>query len=147
MVYEQYIQSAEWAAKRALRLAIDSHRCRTCGHNGEVWPLQVHHISYERLGNEDEQNDLITLCASCHEAITGVIRSRRYDSRSYDVQPVSTTITTRIEVHYGMANTQVQVDFIGSAADAQRANGKPAEQVGKVDETDFIQARQDRRGL
>ena len=147
MNYERYMQSAEWAAKRAARLEIDNHRCRTCGHTGEQWPLQVHHVTYERLGNEDVENDLITLCASCHEAITNVIRSRRYEGRSYEVSPVSTTITTRIEVNYGMANAQVQVDFIGGPDHAQRAYGESDRQVCKVDETDFIQARQDRRGL
>ncbi|TXH58887.1 MAG: HNH endonuclease [Desulfurellales bacterium] len=146
--YDTYMQSEAWQAKRAQRLAIDNHRCRTCGHTGETWPLQVHHITYERLGGEDVENDLITLCSACHEAITNVIRSRRYEGRSYEVRSVSTTITTRQEyTPYGMANVAVQVEFIGSPTHAQRADGKPAEQVGKVDEADFIQARQDRRRL
>jgi len=146
MNYDQYIASAEWAAKRAQRLEIDGHKCRTCGHTGEQWALQVHHVTYERLGGEDVENDLITLCAACHEAITNVIRSRRYEGRSYQVRSISTTITTRQEYStYGMANTEVQVDIFQRSSTPQRANGKPIEQVGKVDETDFIQARQNRR--
>ena len=148
MNYERYMQSAEWAAKRAERLEIDGHRCRTCGHTGEQWGLQVHHVTYERLGDEDVEKDLITLCASCHEAITSVIRSRRYEGRSYEVPAVSTTIILRQEYNtYGMANTKVSIDFVSGLDHAQRADGKSVEQVGKVDETDFIQARQDRRGF
>ena len=148
MNYERYMQSAEWAGKRAQRLAIDGHRCRTCGHVGDTWRLEVHHVSYERLGGEDVEKDLITLCASCHEAITGVIRSRRYEGRSYEVPSVSTTIILRQEYNtHGMADTTVSVDFIERYVAPQRADGKPAQSVGKVDETDFIQARQDRRRL
>ena len=75
--YHEYIASPAWRATRAQRLAIDGHKCRTCGHDGSIWRLQVHHISYARLGAEDVQQDLITLCSSCHSAITEAERRRR----------------------------------------------------------------------
>lgn len=31
--------------------------------------LQVHHVNYDHVGNEDVYNDLITLCKYCHEAV------------------------------------------------------------------------------
>ena len=79
--YEQYMASIEWAERRAARLAIDSRRCRACHHDGSVYGLEVHHATYERLGCEDIERDLITLCAECHHAITESIRRRRYESR------------------------------------------------------------------
>ena len=45
-------------------LARDGWRCQDCG---TAQNLQVHHIrSRGRLGNDAEDN-LITLCASCHQ--------------------------------------------------------------------------------
>lgn len=75
--YYEYLSSPAWRATRAQRLAIDGHKCRTCGHDGSIWRLQVHHVSYVRLGVEDVQQDLITLCSSCHSAITEAERRRR----------------------------------------------------------------------
>lgn len=69
--YDRYMKSQEWQAKRQQRLEIDSHVCVMCGRpeakckNG----LQVHHISYKRLGNESVYADLITLCPRCHRMI------------------------------------------------------------------------------
>lgn len=75
--YHEYLSSPAWRAVRAQRLAVDNHKCRTCGHTGETWALTVHHVSYARLGAEDVQEDLITLCSSCHSAITEAARRRR----------------------------------------------------------------------
>lgn len=145
--YQEYMLSDAWRDKREERLRIDGHKCRTCGCSASFYPLHVHHVTYERLGHEDVANDLITLCADCHHAITDVMRRRRYTSRDLDVEfeEVANTVAVRVEATYGMANTSVSVDIIGTAAHAQRPNGKPAQQVGEIDETDFIQARQDRR--
>lgn len=76
MTYEEYINSSQWKDKRLRRLRKDKFRCRTCWNEDN---LQVHHLTYERLGHE-EIDDLITLCRECHEAITNVIRGRRYDN-------------------------------------------------------------------
>ena len=63
--YRQYIRSDEWEKKREERLKKDGYKCQECG---TAKNLEVHHITYERLGNEDI-NDLITLCKECHENI------------------------------------------------------------------------------
>lgn len=75
--YINYMSSDRWRVKRQLVLERDNHECQTCLHKGEHYPLQGHHKTYERFGNEDPY-DLIILCKSCHEAITNVIRERRY---------------------------------------------------------------------
>jgi hypothetical protein len=66
MDYEKYIQSKHWAAKRSLRLKIDDNKCQGCGKQES---LHVHHKTYVRLGNEDAENDLITLCELCHDFV------------------------------------------------------------------------------
>lgn len=91
--YERYMRSSDWFAKRKLVLERDRHRCQTC-HSTER--LEVHHATYERLGNEDLE-DLITLCHDCHEAITCTIRRRRYDNNHW--QPAAITESSSPKVH------------------------------------------------
>ena len=66
------MQTPDWQEKRLQRLRIDNFKCCRCGtpHN-----IQVHHLSYENLGNEDVHNDLITLCDGCHESIEKEVRA------------------------------------------------------------------------
>ena len=63
---KEYYNSAEWAKKRSERLKIDDYRCQRCGFTRA---LEVHHLNYERLGNEDVARDLITLCKKCHSEV------------------------------------------------------------------------------
>lgn len=63
--YDDYIKSNRWAKKRFERLRIDNFQCAKCG---SAKNLNVHHITYERLG-EEEMNDLITLCNRCHQEV------------------------------------------------------------------------------
>ena len=80
--YHKYISSSPvWAAKREARLKIDGKRCQTCHHDGSDYRLEVHHATYDNFGHEDVENDLITLCVRCHNAITSVTRQRRYECR------------------------------------------------------------------
>lgn len=62
--YIAYLQSPEWKERRALLLQKYHHRCQVC--NG-VQQLQLHHRTYERLGNE-HMEDLTVLCRECHTA-------------------------------------------------------------------------------
>lgn len=144
--YEQYMASPEWAAKRQQRLEVDGHKCRTCGCTHDERPLQVHHVTYERLGHED-LGDLITLCNSCHEAITNVMRQRRYANRRIEVEfeEFVSAFTARVKVNYGMAGSEVRTEIIVSDARAQRADGESVGPFRQDDERGQWQAEQDRR--
>lgn len=78
--YKRYMRSREWDATRQQRLDIDEHTCVMCGRpeakckNG----LQVHHITYQRLGHEDIYNDLVSLCPTCHKKIHAYYRRKRH---------------------------------------------------------------------
>lgn len=116
-------RATPWRDKREQRLEIDGHKCRTCGHDGSVWQLEIHHISYDRYGDEDVENDLITLCEPCHKAITSSIRRRVYADRyiGLEFEDLIPTVTTRVEVStYGMANFELSVEFVESPIDAFR---------------------------
>lgn len=86
-IYTKYINSEAWREKRKDRLQIDGNKCRTCLSKER---LEVHHVTYERFGNEN-LDDLITLCRDCHEAITNSIRNRRYEDDNIFLKPVAHT--------------------------------------------------------
>lgn len=71
MPYPDYLQSAEWQAHRADKLERAGHRCQVC--NAEDTQLDVHHRTYERLGQEQEY-DLTVLCHRCHSLFHSVGR-------------------------------------------------------------------------
>lgn len=65
--YKDYIRSAKWQEKCNQRLQIAEYKCEMCGRlEKNSKGLQIHHISYKNLGNEDVNNELICLCGRCH---------------------------------------------------------------------------------
>jgi hypothetical protein len=63
--YKLYLQTDLWKATRRKRIELDGFRCVQCG---SPINLNVHHITYDRLGCEDME-DLVTLCEKCHERL------------------------------------------------------------------------------
>lgn len=62
--YREYLASDWWQVLRIFELHRAGHCCEFCGdHDCE---LNVHHLSYARLGDE-RPADLIVLCSSCHQ--------------------------------------------------------------------------------
>jgi len=62
-MYHDYLQSADWAKRRQWVLEFWDHRCALCFSTEK---LEVHHRTYQRLGQE-KLTDLIVLCDACHE--------------------------------------------------------------------------------
>lgn len=107
MNYIKYIQSAEWFEKRDSRLRYDDSKCRTCGSRVN---LEVHHITYERLGDELLE-DLITLCKECHQAITSVIRRRRYNDQPVTVIPIKKEMVVNYEENESKTKWDCTFDY------------------------------------
>jgi hypothetical protein len=63
--YERYIQSPEWRVKRAQVLKRAGGVCEGCGHRP---PVQVHHTTYDHVGNEMLW-ELKAVCLPCHQAL------------------------------------------------------------------------------
>jgi 5-methylcytosine-specific restriction endonuclease McrA len=82
--YQSYLRSPEWKAIRAAAIARAAYRCERCGTGG--LRLQVHHLTYERLGRE-EPRDLKVVCKPCHVVEGADYRHRRgletYASKKY----------------------------------------------------------------
>ena len=58
--------SSEAAPLRLKILERDNWRCQFCGTRSN---LQVHHIIYRSHGGPDDEDNLITVCVTCHEQI------------------------------------------------------------------------------
>ena len=64
--YREYLKSESWKKKKRLVLKRDNCICQGCG--AKETTLEVHHLTYERVGSE-LLLDLVSLCVSCHEKI------------------------------------------------------------------------------
>lgn len=62
--YDDYLRSKVWQSKRRRAIRRAGQACQVCNASR---PLQVHHREYpDRWGNEPDE-DLIVLCATCHQ--------------------------------------------------------------------------------
>lgn len=62
MEYQHYLTTQHWENVRSRKLGQAGYRCEKCN-RGE--PLEVHHLTYDRLG-EELMDDLQVLCRICH---------------------------------------------------------------------------------
>lgn len=66
-LYFIYIdKSPNWRFKRETRFNIDNGICQSCGKTIYIDSFHCHHENYNSLFNED-MDDLISLCWSCHK--------------------------------------------------------------------------------
>ena len=76
--YASYIGSPAWRTKRRERLALDKGRCVVCGARA----VNVHHLTYRNLGNEDARRELVSVCRVCHKLMDAIERAERLERRS-----------------------------------------------------------------
>lgn len=72
-LYVLYLKSAHWKAVRAEALERAEHSCMMCNRTKD---LQVHHRTYERIG-EERPADVIALCGACHERHHGITDAKK----------------------------------------------------------------------
>lgn len=64
--YQDYLQSDEWKRRAKMLKQKVGWRCADCNRMMSEHKLHVHHLTYERLGNE-APGDLRVLCFQCHQ--------------------------------------------------------------------------------
>ena len=67
--YKQYLKSKHWKNKKREFLSVQGKRSYACYLCHKRTKLEIHHITYENLGNEPLA-DLILLCRKCHQEVT-----------------------------------------------------------------------------
>lgn len=60
--YRVYLMSSKWRITRERKVREAGEQCALCPNTTD---LQVHHRTYERVGNE-HMEDLVVLCGRCH---------------------------------------------------------------------------------
>jgi len=65
--YHAYLKSEEWAQIRIDLIELRDSRCDRCNVKRMNKYLHVHHLTYDRIFNE-EPGDLELLCVQCHKA-------------------------------------------------------------------------------
>lgn len=63
--YKAYLKSPKWRATRKRLYREYEYKCAICGSPKN---LNVHHITYENLGEEKDE-DLTVLCQKCHAGL------------------------------------------------------------------------------
>lgn len=61
--YQEYLLSDLWRSRRSQAIRDAGYHCEQCG---SMVRLQIHHLDYRRLGNENKE-DLVVLCEKCHK--------------------------------------------------------------------------------
>lgn len=77
MKYQDYIDSERWRSRRNRFLAEHGRACRMCGATKKI---HVHHLTYERIGHELD-DDLMVLCPNHHRDVHKYIRKHRLSIR------------------------------------------------------------------
>lgn len=63
--YYNVINSEEWKQKKTEIIEQRGLNCENCGRDLSRAELDLHHLDYENLGNESDE-DLMLLCGECH---------------------------------------------------------------------------------
>ena len=77
--YGNYLRSERWKELRMEAVARAEGRCQVCGDREDI---NVHHRSYDRLGKDGEDRDLVVLCHVCHESFHFLIAKKQPNVRS-----------------------------------------------------------------
>ena len=100
--YNDYMHSDTWRRKAEQRRLIDDCKCTMCGCTGTKYnPLQIHHLTYKHLGNEDVYTDLVTVCEQCHVAIHRLMnrKTNREGRRGWKDGEYTDTFTSVLQVN------------------------------------------------
>ncbi len=77
--YIEYLKSDAWKLKRLSKIQSVGYKCQRCNATDKL--LQVHHLTYDRLGHE-RMDDLKVVCLDCHE-VEDVERKIQANQRHY----------------------------------------------------------------
>ena len=69
--YEEYLNTEHWQLLREGYFERHDRKCGGCGTADGA--IQLHHLTYSRIGNEDDK-DLTPLCIACHHIVEDIKR-------------------------------------------------------------------------
>jgi len=95
--YSDLLKSPKWQKKRLEILQRDKFTCQSC--NDDINTLHVHHLHYEKglLPWEYENEDLVTLCEKCHDAISSIDKILNYGSVGIETITLVVKLINKLE--------------------------------------------------
>ncbi len=119
---EQYLRSDHWRAARKVAIQRAGYRCQRCGATGR---LDAHHLTYQRLGAEDDQ-DLEVLCRPCHDGVAS--RMRRLHTRNPLVAEERSRLAARVQRQPESCDVGSPVNELGPLLGNRRHTPNPSAQ-------------------
>lgn len=110
MMYQEYLQSADWKQKRLEKYARKPRRCAICA---TLEKLHVHHLVYRQLFDV-EQKDLIVLCERCHFLAHDLIKAGKIVFRNDNPMSRYMLIKNAVKKHLGIS--KVNMFNVGKSA-------------------------------
>ena len=74
--YQEYLKSGEWKHLRDKKIKQVNYTCDGCGEQYRA--LEVHHLTYERIG-EELLTDLVAFCPICHKKAHGLAQKSKWN--------------------------------------------------------------------
>lgn len=74
--YLEYLNSKEWKNKKSKVINRAKAFCEGCGETNK--PLEVHHLTYDRIGDE-LLTDLVAFCPDCHSKAHGKTKKSKWN--------------------------------------------------------------------
>ena len=126
--YQEYLKSPAWQATRKRLYKAYEFKCSMCGSPKN---LRVHHITYENLGEEKDE-DLTVLCQKCHSQVHDGEYTFFDDlclawSRLYDKIEAETNEDKKGEMEVQLAIIDRAMDFMPRAGEIYRAKKRKGE--------------------
>lgn len=87
--YASYLASQHWQFTKEKRIRIDGGKCYFCGTQEA---LAVHHLHYDNIGREDVENDLVTVCRSCHRKLHSLVSKMPSVNIANKLEPCSEAV-------------------------------------------------------
>lgn len=131
--YEAYLASEHWQQTRQRKLEAEDWRCEHCrfyaqrGQNGQRFGLDVHHLTYDRIGRE-ELTDLEALCRTCHAEEHGIQGPSRERARARTTNRINGRLGLDYEpddeelVAMGLAQDDITIEIAAWDRLAERAD-------------------------
>lgn len=64
--YDVYITSPTWSRRKSAFFSKHPKVCSACGSKEQI---HLHHHTYDRVGGQELDDDLVPLCQSCHNLV------------------------------------------------------------------------------
>lgn len=107
--YREYLKSDHWKEIREKRIKLDNHRYYLCG---KASGLNVHHLRYDVLWNEDVRNDLVSLCYKCHSMLHRVMDSSKKEYRCFKEEHTKNPNSNKEKYLYNSLENRIKSSLV-----------------------------------